>query len=199
MKFTAILIAFAAACSAFAAEKIVFKETFDTQEALKKYRMVTYPDGGSYQVRDGALIITHRHAYRKGGYIEIPVPLVKKGSLEFELTVDCDHENPGDAVGTTLDLYNISTFWHDSLKDWRYYFPEPAYKKMPYFDIEPVGHQRIKRIQRHKTTKYRIDFDTVKDCVEFYADDFSDPAASRFDVSVLGHAFYREAQIAFRL
>ena len=170
-------------------EQTVFQADFRTPDSLKAWRAVTYPDGGTFECKDGALTVTHRHAKRQGGFIEIPVPLIQKGRLDFDVTVPAD----GHGIGLTLDIYNLSTFWHDGCKDWRLYFAEPNANRLPYYPIEPVGHHRIATIPKDKTLHYRIRFDEVLDLVEFYVDNMDDPAATRYDVSVFGHAFYQQS------
>ena len=173
----------------FAGEQTVFQADFRTPDSLKAWRAVTYPNGGTFECKDGTLTVTHRHAKRQGGFIEIPVPLIKKGRLDFDVTTPFN----GHGIGLTLDLYNISTFWHDACKDWRLYFAEPNANRLPYYPIEPVGHHRIATITKAKTLHYRIRFDETLDLVEFYVDNMDDPAATRYDVSVFGHAFYQQS------
>jgi len=172
-----------------AGERTVFQADFSTPDSLKAWRAVTYPDGGSFECRDNALTITHRHAKRRGGFIEIPVPLIKKGRLDFDVITPAD----GHGVSLTLDLYNISTFWHDGCRDWRLYFAEPNANRLPYYPIEPVGHHRIAAVPKGKTLHYRIHFNEALDLVEFYVENMDDPAATRYDVSVFGHAFYQQS------
>lgn len=181
--------------ASFAAEKVVFKETFDSPDALKKWKIETPADGSKYRVENGALVVEHKHKPGFRSYIEIPIPLLKKGKLEFDVLIDPDRQNPKDRIGLTLDIYNISTFWHDSCKDWRAYFPEPETERLRFFDIEPVGHQRISIVPKYKYVHYCINFDHKADMVEFYAQDMSDPKSSRYDISVWGHDYYQGAYL----
>ena len=183
------LLAIFAGVLLVAGEQTVFQADFRTPDSLKAWRAVTYPVGATFACQDGTLTVTHRHAKRQGGFIEIPVPLIKKGRLDFDVTVPAT----GHGIGLTLDLYNISTFWHDGCKDWRLYFAEPNANRLPYYLIEPVGHHRIATIPKDKTLHYRIRFDEALDLVEFYVDNMDDPAATRYDVSVFGHAFYQQS------
>ena len=177
--------------SAFAAEKVVFEEKFDSPDALKKWRIDTPADGPKYRIDKGALSVEHIHKFQERSYIEIPIPRIKKGKLEFDVLIDPDHSVAGDRIGLTLGFYNISTFWHDSCKDWRMYFPEPEAKRLPYFFIEPVGHRRISRVAKHKYQHYCILFDHDADLIEFYVDDMQDPKSARYDMSVWGHDYYQ--------
>lgn len=178
------------ATPAFAAEKVVFQENFDSPDALKKWRIDTSANGPQYRIDKGMLSVEHKHAYQKRSYMEIPIPLIKKGKLEFDVLIDPDRVIPRDRLGLTLGFYNISTFWHDSCKDWRMYFPEPETKRLPYFYLEPVGHGRISLVDKHKFLHYCILFDHDADLIEFYVGDMSDPKAARYDVSIWGHALY---------
>ena len=111
--------------------------------------------------------------------------------MEFDVCIDPEKVNPAARIGLTFDIYNIATFWHDSLRDWRMYFSEPNAKRQPHFDIEPVGHYRISRVDRNKYVHYTILFDEENDLVEFYVGKDKDPRNARYDVSVFGGAFYR--------
>ena len=195
IKQTLIAAAVFAAAAAFSAEKIVFKETFDSPDALKKWKLETPEDGSQYSIDNGALSVLHKHKPGFRSYIEIPVPKIKKGKLEFDVLIDPERRDPRDRIGLTLDLYNISTFWHDSCKDWRAYFPEPEVMRMQYFDIEPVGHKRIAVVPKYKYVHYCITFDQPADMVEFYAEDMNDPKAARYDISVWGHDYYQGAYL----
>ena len=182
-----------AAISLCHADKIVFKDNFAEKDALKKWRMVNRDNGAVYSVKNNALNIRHAHFEEGNGgsFIEVNVPVIKKGKLEFDVVVNASKALKADGIGLTVDLYNISTFWHDACNDWRMYFAEPVAKRLPYFNIEPVGHSKIAVVPKMKKLHYCIKFDTDSDLVEFYINDMSDPAASRYDVSVLGHAFYQ--------
>ena len=165
---TLLLTLFVLVCSAWAAgaEKIVFKETFDNADALKKYRIVRQKNGVEFTVEKNTLFVHHKDV-PYSGFIEIPVPMIKKGRLDFDVTVN-PSKNVSSGIGLTLDLYNISTFWHDACNDWRMYFPEPNAKRMLFFNIEPVGHQKIAAVKDYVKKHYRIRFDEEADLVEFY-------------------------------
>ena len=126
------LILIAAAVSG--ADKVVFKETFDSPDALRKYRVVRQKNGAEFSVAGNALLIRHKHV-PQSGFIEIPVPMIKKGRLDFDVTVKTEGTSISDGIGLTLDLYNISTFWHDACGDWRMYFPEPNSKRMQLIEM----------------------------------------------------------------
>ena len=188
---TLLLTLFVLVCSTWAAgaEKIVFKETFDNADALKKYRIVRQKNGVEFTVEKNTLFVHHKDVPHSG-FIEIPIPMIKKGRLDFDVIVNAKR-NISNGIGLTLDLYNISTFWHDACNDWRMYFPEPNAKRMLFFNIEPVGHQKIAAVKDYVKKHYRIRFDEEADLVEFYVDDMTDPTAARYDVSVFGHSFYQ--------
>lgn len=171
-------------------EKVVFRDSFQEKDGLKSWRMVSVPGGAEFSIDNGGLSVLHMHRPGGGGFVEIPVPVVSRGYLDFDVTVNPEGYR-GDGIGLTLDLYNISVFWHDACADWRMYFAEPTAKRLPYFDIEPVGHSKIAPIPKRKTVHYRIRFDQDSDLAEFYVGDMSDPCAARYDISVLGHAFYQ--------
>ena len=188
MKLVIVLIF--AVCSAFAADKTVFSENFTKPDALKSWRKVLKANGAKFVIASDGLHVEHKHLRNGGGFIELPVPLIKKGRLDFDVEVVLMRGgSPG--IGLMVELYNISTFFHDGCRDWRMYFPEANAKRLPYFNIEPVGHQKITGITRNKKTHCRIRFDEGNDLVEFYVNDMTDPAAARYDVSIFGHAFYR--------
>lgn len=172
--------------------EIIYQEDFSGSNTLEKsgWQIVSKPDRSSYTVKDGALQVRiTQHPY-KDGYVEIEIPVCRKGVIDFDAMIDLEGLNP-DGIGLTLDLYNISTFWHDYCRDWRLYFPEPTAKRMDGFNIEPVGHQSIGKVEKHKWIHYRIAFDTDKDRVECYMDDMKDPAYIKGDAAVLGRAEYQ--------
>ena len=172
-------------------ERIVFSEKFDSADSLKKWRIVEYPGSSTFRIDKGALSVDHQHKPGFGSFMEIQVPVVKKGRIDFDVLIDPENVNPGARIGLTFDLYNIATFWHDSCRDWRMYFPEPNAKRLPYFLLEPVGHQKIASVKKQQYVHYTILFDEEADLVEFYAGDPGDPKATRYDVSVYGNAMYR--------
>lgn len=172
-------------------EKVVFSENFDAPDALSKWRISTAADGPQFRIDNGALSVEHRHKPNYGSFIEMRIPLIKRGRIDFDVLIDPDRKDPGNRIGLTLDIFNISTFWHDSCKDWRMYFPEPETRRLPYFFIEPVGHKKIATVPKYKYVHYRILFDHDSDLVEFYVDDLEDPKSARYDVSVMGHAYYQ--------
>lgn len=174
-------------------EKIIFSENFNSPEALSKWRISTAADGPQFRIENGALSVEHRHKPNFGSFIEMRIPLIKKGRIDFDVLIDPERKDPRDRIGLTLDIFNISTFWHDSCNDWRMYFPEPEIKRLPYFFIEPVGHKKIAAVPKYKYVHYRIVFDHDADLVEFYVDDLKDPKSARYDVSIMGHAYYQGA------
>lgn len=176
-------------------EKIIFSENFNSPDALSKWRISTAADGPQFRIENGALSVEHRHKPNYGSFIEMRIPLIKKGRIDLDVLIDPDHNDPRERIGLTLDIFNISTFWHDSCKDWRMYFPEPETKRLPNFGIEPVGHKKIAAVPKYKYVHYRIVFDHDSDLVEFYVGDLKDPKSARYDVSIMGHAYYQGAYL----
>ena len=76
MKLVIILIF--AVCSAFAADKTVFAENFTKPDALKSWRKVLKENGAKFVIAPDGLHVEHKHLRSGGGFIEIPVPLIKK-------------------------------------------------------------------------------------------------------------------------
>ena len=147
MKFIFLLLL--TALSVFGAEKVIFSETFTKPDALKAWRQILKKDGAVFTVAPDGLHVNHKHLKNGGGFIEIPVPLIKKGRLDFDVEVVLKQgQRPG--IGLMVELYNISTFFHDGCRDWRMYFPEANVKRLPYFNIEPVGHHKISSVARNK-------------------------------------------------
>jgi uncharacterized membrane protein len=179
--------------------KIIYQENFDRFKqptGLEKlgWRVVTKPGHSTYTVRGGKLYVKITpHKYRDG-YAEIDVPVCRKGQIDFDVLVDPQQRGER-GIGMTLDLYNISTFWHDYCKDWRLYFPEPTAKRMEGFNTEPVGHKAIGKVKKHKWIHYRICFDTDKDRIECFIDDMKDPAYIKGDAAVLGRAEYQGGKL----
>ena len=188
MKWILLLCCFS--CLLFADGKTVFTERFDSPESLNKWRKVERKGGAKFSVKGNALSVLHGNIATGGGFVEIEIPVIRKGQLDFDITVSPDRA-PAGGIALTLDIYNISTFWHDACGDWRMYFAEPEVKRLPFFWLEPVGHKKICEFPKYRKVHCRIKFDADADLVEFYADDMKDPAAIRYDVSVIGHAMYQ--------
>jgi hypothetical protein len=180
--------------SVYGQGKVLYQENFDkyknkTDITELGWRVVSKPGRSTYTVKDGKLYITITPHKFKDGYAEIAIPVCRKGQIDFDALIDPDRSKEN-GIGMTLDLYNISTFWHDYCKDWRLYSPEPTAKRMEGFKVEPVGHQAIGKVKKHKWMHYRICFDTDKDRVECYVDDMKDPAYIKGDAAVLGRDEY---------
>jgi len=185
-----------AACQCLAAERILYEENFDkcadgADLSSLGWRVVSSDKQSNYTVKGGRLYIQCQQNPYLGGFAEIPVPLCRRGVLEFDANIAIENAGNADGIGLTLDLYNISTFWHDSCHDWRQYFPEPVAKRMPWFNVEPVGHQSIGKLEKNQWIHYKIYFDTDKDRVEFYIDNMLDPCYINGEAPVLGRAEYQ--------
>lgn len=179
--------------------KIIYQENFDKHKksvSLKElgWNVVSKPGHSTYTVKDGKLYVKITPNRYRDGYAEIEVPVCRKGQLDFDVLIDPDRINPK-GVGLTLDLYNISTYWHDYCRDWRLYFPEPTVKRMDGFSVEPVGHKPIGYLKKGKWIHYRICFDTDNDRVECYLNKMDDPAYIKGDAPVLGRAEYQGGKL----
>lgn len=189
------VLLFAAPSFARAEEKVVFSEDFSKPDALNRWHKVLTPGGNTYAVENGKLAITLRHKFRNAGYIEVHVPVVRKGRLDFDLTINPENVYSRDRIGMTLDLYNIYTFFHDFRKEWRFYDPQPNSKRIRGFILEPAGHRNITKIKHGIPIHYRIEFDTDQDVIEFYAGNMDDPALGIYDAAPLGRAEYHGGTI----
>ncbi|MBQ6473843.1 MAG: hypothetical protein IJJ33_17785 [Victivallales bacterium] len=188
--FEIIAVLLATVVSVFGLDRVVFAESFQSSAALENWRMVSGREGAVFSISPNGLNLRHRNT-SPGVFVESAVPVIRRGRLEFDVTVNPGADGVSNGIGLTLDLYNVSTFWHDACKDWRMYFPEPNSRRLPNYFIEPVGHRMIAPVKAGRKSHYKICFDADSDLVEFYLDDMDDPAAVRYDVSVLGHAFYQ--------
>jgi hypothetical protein len=197
MARTAIMMMLLGA-AAFGQDKIIYQESFDDASsgslADLGWRVASSPDRSTYTVKDGMLHVRITPNTYRDGYAEIDLPLCRKGQIDLDVLIDPERLNL-QAIGLTLDLYNISTFWHDTCKDWRAYFPQPTANRMEGFRLEPVGHQSIGRVEKHKWIHYRICFDTDNDRVEFYIDNMQDPAYIKADAPVLGRDEYQGGKL----
>ena len=125
------------------------------------------------------------------GFIAAKIPLIAKGRLEFDYRSCCNVRNR--TIGPYLSFYNIRTFFHDSCREWRAYFPEPQFRRESDYPIEPSRHWLIGKaipgaVDFGDWTHCRIDFDRTADRVEFFVGDMSDPSFITGDRSVWGAA-----------
>ena len=199
MKNIIIMILGMISLCSYAEEKVIFSEDFDqykTPVSLEKlgWRVVSKPGHSTYIVQDGKLYVTITPHASQDGFAAIEVPICRTGQIDFDVLIDPDKRN-AKGIGLSLDLYNISTFWHDYCSDWRLYFPEPTAKRMSEFSVEPVGHQSIGKVKKQKWIHYRIIFDTDNDRVEYYIDDMRDPAYVKGDAAVLGRSEYQGGEL----
>lgn len=196
-----LLILLLAFCgSADSAGKVIFRQDFQgckdgTNLKELGWRVVAAPDQSVYRVSGGRLQVTCFNNKFNGGYAEIVVPVCRRGVLEFDVNNAVQGALDARGLGLTLDIYNISTFWHDYCADWRRYFPEPTSKRITGFKVEPVGHRPIGKIKKGVWHHYKICFDTDKDIVEYYIDDMNDPAYIDADVPVLGRSEYEGGRL----
>jgi hypothetical protein len=186
--------------SANSAGKVIFRQDFQEckdETDLKElgWRVEASPRQSTYRVSGGRLQITCFNNKFNGGYAEIAVPVCRSGILEFDAVNAAEGAVNARGLGLTLDIYNISTFWHDYCADWRRYFPEPTAKRIAGFKVEPVGHRPIAKISKGAWHHYKICFDTDKDIVEYYVDDMIDPAYVDADVPVLGRSEYQGGRL----
>jgi len=181
---------------AWAAGQALFEENFDRCKdgaALSElgWRVVSSEPQSTYTVRSGRLHVRCQRAPYHGGFAEVAVPVCRRGVLEFDANVAIEGAGNADGIGLTLDLYNISTFWHDYCRDWRRYFPEPVAKRMPGFTVEPVGHKSIGKVEKGQWAHYKVYFDTDKDRVEYYIGNLPDPCYVEGEAPVLGRSEYQ--------
>jgi len=155
------------------------------------------PEGGmKYEAEGDKVTVTlTATGFEKGGdgCLTASVPLYRRGSFEFDFRETCDYRNR--TVGPFIGIYGIRTFFHDSCRDWRAYFPEPNSRRQIAFDIEPVQHKRIAGASVGDWHHCRIVFDRDNDRVEYFIDDMEDPAFITGDRSVWGADEYEGGAI----
>ena len=162
----------------YGAETVLYAENFDSLADGATIEQAGWKIGKSdanctFVVANKSLRISCTYAKAlRGGFAEINIPLCRRGMLEFDLLND--HDKSG--IGLFLDLYNITTFWHEYCGDWRRYFPEPVARRLDGFQVEPVGHRRLAPVTKRQWNHYRILFDKDRDRVEYFINDMQDPA-----------------------
>jgi len=182
MKKNVLLISFA-----ILASSLGWSGTVNLLSDSSQWRMHTSEGRSKYVFQDGGLeMTTSITSAKQDGYIELDVPLLRKGVLDFDLEV------PGEkSIGLFIELYNMTVFWHGYCGDWRRYFPEANSQRITGYPEEPVGHQFISLVPNAKKLHYRIVFDADQDRVEYYMDNMVDPARIDAEVQVLGRSEYR--------
>jgi len=185
--------------AALAQGNVIFQENFDKYQSpvsLDKlgWHVSAQPGHSTYTVKDGKLLVRITPNKFDDGYAEIDIPVCRKGTIEFDVLIDSEQTGER-GIGLTLDIYNISTFWHDYCNDWRLYFPEPVARRMNGFNMEPVGHKSIGPYKKYAWNHYRIYFDMDNDRVECYINDMIDPALIKNDAAVLGRAEYQGGKL----
>ena len=173
-------------------EDVVFSEQFDGKELPKHWRGVRHAQ--DFKVADNVLNITLRPEILRAARLETDVPVIRKGTLEFDLTTSKINGQLG--YGFYVELYGIRMFFHSACRDYRSYFPEPEQKRMLGFKIEPVGHQRIGVVLPGQKCRYWINFDADADRVEFGRYPDTDPEAIRTAVSVLAGIEFTGGKLA---
>ena len=148
-----------------------------------------------WKVKDGHLEVTCLHNPYNGGVVRKKVPLVRRGMLEFDANIAMKGKGNAKGLAFTIEIYNIGTWFHDSCKDWRRYFPAPSDERMPGYRIEPVGHKSLITVKKEEWAHYRIYFDADKGLVEYYYKDMDDPAYVDENVPVFGRAEYQGGYI----
>ena len=185
---------------ALAQGTVIFEERFEgVKDGTRPDALAWSIHAGSeqslWEIKDGVLQVTCRHRPYDGGYIEKALPVVRRGVLEFDANIGMEKASNARGLALTLDLYNISLWWHDYCRDWRRYFPEPVSKRMPGFSIEPVGHQSMCKVNKGKWLHYKVIFDTDRDLVEYYCADMVDPVYIDSGVPVLGRSEYQGGKV----
>jgi len=173
--------------------EVLYQENFDRAQSgadlsALGWRVHATPKQSTYIVHDGVLHVTCMPETYRGGYAEVDVPVCRRGAIEFDAITGMEQAGNARGLALTLTLYNMGLWWHDYCRDWRRYFPEPVRKRMPGFNVEPVGHKSLATVRKGKWHHYRVLFDTDRDLVEYYLDDMVDPVHIDSGVPVLGRA-----------
>lgn len=179
--------------TSLAEERVIYKSEFKDPKSLDKegWKVKATPEQSEYKTQDGILRVTcHRNLYN-GGFTKKAIPVIKKGTLEFDSNIAIDGTGGCLGVGLTIGIYNIDTWYHDYCKDWRRYFPTGPKQRMPGYNVEPVGHKRLTDVKKGKWAHYKIYFDHDKGIVEYYQNDMKDPVCIDYDVPVLGRDEYQ--------
>ncbi|OGV73973.1 MAG: hypothetical protein A3K19_22830 [Lentisphaerae bacterium RIFOXYB12_FULL_65_16] len=177
------------------ADAPAFEARFQGAPESEGWELKAGPEQSTYAAKDGVLRVTCMQNPNQGGFIRIPVPVLRRGQFEFDARIAA--ENGGNCLGVslTVGLYNLDTWFHDYCHDWRRYFPEPPNRRITGFNVEPVGHRRLAAVERGKWAHYVIRFDQDAGVVEYFRNDLSDPCAIDFDVPVLGRAEYQGGEV----
>ncbi|MBT3375363.1 MAG: hypothetical protein HN406_07180 [Lentisphaerae bacterium] len=175
-----------------AADETVFTADFSGTKPLEQdgWEQVTTPAQSHYEAREGVLRVTCRQNPHHDGFIRRRIPIVKRGSLEFDANIAMEQAGNKLGVALTVSIYNIGTWFHDYCKDWRRYFPGGPNQRLPGFSTEPVGHQRLTPVKLGEWSHYRILFDHDAGTVEYYCNDMRDPVHIDYDVPILGREEY---------
>ena len=174
------------------AEPLVLESHFDGETGITSdgWEVVSAPGKSSYEARDGVLRVTCRQNWYEDGLIKRRIPVIERGVLDFEANIAMEQAGNSLGVSLSVSLYNISTWFHGSCRDWRRYFPEGPSARISGFRIEPVGHRRLTSVPRGRWGRYRIVFDHQQGLVEYYRDNMQDPVHIDYDVPVLGRSEY---------
>ncbi len=197
--YIAKLFSFLILLSALAAiaDEVVFRADFSGKNALQAsgWEIVSSPEQSLYAAKDGVLQVTCMQKPMNGGFMRLRVPVLNRGKLEFDACIAAENAGNCLGVGLTIDVYNISTWFHDYCKDWRRYFPEPPSQRIAGYKMEPVGHRRLTTVPKGEWAHYAIVFDHEAGIVEYYRNNMDDPVMIDYDVPVLGRAEFQGGEI----
>ncbi len=186
-----LLLVLLSACVQSVAQ-IVFHDEFDGERLSSQWHGVRHAE--DFKVKDGSLSITLRPEPQRAARLEADIPVIRKGTLEFDLTTT--PVNGAKGYGFYVELYGIRLFFHSACRDYRSYFPEPEQNRIMGFKIEPVGHQRVGIVETGRKYRYWINFDADDDRVEFGRYPDTDPEALRTEVAVLAGIEFTGGKLA---
>ncbi|MBN1445093.1 MAG: hypothetical protein JW957_03175 [Candidatus Omnitrophica bacterium] len=201
-KFHAGILCFLLSLATILCAEVIYSENFDgikngTPLSELNWNVKSSENQSLYRIEDGVLKITCLNNPYNGGFAEKDIPLVKKGTLDFDANIAMDGVGNARGIALAMGVYNVSTWFHDYCGDWRRYFPEPPSKRIEGFSIEPVGHRVLTKVDKGKWNHYRIVFDADAGIVEYYCNDMVDPVHVDADVPVLGRAEYMGRHLSF--
>jgi len=179
---------------------VIFSENFDgikdgTDLKDLNWTVKAKENQSLWKIEGGVLKVTCFPNPYNGGFVEKEIPVIRKGTLDFDANIAMEGAGNARGIAFTVDIYNISTWFHDYCGDWRRYFPEGPGKRMEGYNIEPVGHRVLTKIDKGKWNHYKIYFDADSGIVEYYCNDMTDPVYVDGDVPVLGRAEYQGGYI----
>ena len=186
MTLTGYVLLQAVVCAATApAGEVVFREDFEGRGAkadlrARGWKIQATPDQSLWAVDQGVLKITHFHKPYKGGSIEHAVPVVRRGTLDFDAKIGGANNRH---LSLQMYLYGMFVAFNGNGTNriaWnRYCYKLVGGKKDGWRALKV----RIAPDTRHH---YRIAFDADTNHIEYYVDDMADPVFVDTDVPVLG-------------